>query len=351
MNQLQTWNHVLSVLLCLAALQVETNGQTPLNHTIPVPFNNTLNATLHANQTLPSNDLPPLATTAKWEPIPRYKHPHYDTSGKLLWFPRIIGGLPATAGEFPAMVSLQLTQNSAHVCGGTLLTMSDILTAAHCVTDVRGVAHPATQYQVMADDLNIQSMMPSPLRQIRRVRSITIHPQYDPATITHDLAIVRVDTAFRRTDTLYAGKRIQKSPMLGDRCHLAGWGVTNENSQTMSPNLQRINVVISDFGSCNVAYGHILTNGMLCAGAPGRDACQGDSGGALLCSGGRVAGVVSFGAGCANNDIPGVYVDVAHYEKWINGALKNGAQRPNVAIGSLAGVIVLFWMVAQWGKQ
>uniref|UniRef100_A0A182FBH9 Uncharacterized protein n=1 Tax=Anopheles albimanus TaxID=7167 RepID=A0A182FBH9_ANOAL len=195
-------------------------------------------------------------------------------------------------------------------------------------------------FQVMADDLYILPQMGNPSRQTRLVRSLILHPQYDTATFANDLALLRLASEFRKTDSLYPVKRLQKAPVLGDRCSLAGWGVTTEQSSTMSPNLQRINVVVDDFGSCNVVYQQLLTRGMLCASAPGRDACQGDSGGALLCAGGRMAGIVSFGAGCAKPNVPGVYIDVVYHEKWINGALRSHgmALRSTMAllVGSLA---------------
>ncbi|XP_050092551.1 trypsin alpha-like [Anopheles aquasalis] len=308
--------------------------------------------------TLPSNSLPPLATTttkatplrtannsAHWEPIPHYQHPHYDPAGKVLWFPRIVGGLLATIGEFPAMVSLQLVRNSAHVCGGTLITMSQVLTAAHCVANSAGVASPPGQFQVMADDLYILPQMGNPSRQVRLVRSLILHPQYDTATFANDLALLRLATEFRKTDSLYPTKRMQKPPVPGDRCSLAGWGVTSEQSATMSPNLQRINVVVDDFGSCNVVYQQLLTRGMLCASAPGRDACQGDSGGALLCAGGRMAGIVSFGAGCAKPNIPGVYIDVVYHEKWINGVLRNDGMAIHASTALLISSLAILWTV------
>ncbi|XP_041783205.1 trypsin beta-like [Anopheles merus] len=335
-----------AVLLCIAVLQLIPDGTVCLhaNLTLPQPFN----VSAEVNHTLPSNSLPPLATVApdnstpSWNPIPHYRHAHYDPAGKVLWFPRIIGGTLATVGEFPAMVSLQLVRNSAHVCGGTLITMGHVMTAAHCVTNVRGDAQPASQYQVMGDDLYVLQAMASPLRQTRRVSSIHVHPKYDASLFINDVAILRVASEFRKTDTFFPGKRIQKAPIYGDRCSLAGWGVTDEQSRATSPNLLRINVVISDFGTCNAVFGNLLTLGMLCAEAPGRDACQGDSGGALLCAGGRVAGIVSFGDGCAKPGVPGVYTDVAHYEKWINGVLRNSGQR---SVGYLAGLVMFTWAV------
>ena len=52
----------------------------------------------------------------------------------------------------------------------------------------------------------------------------------------------------------------------------------------------------------------------------GRDACQGDSGGPLTCvRNGQaiVAGVVSWGFGCANEGQPGIYANTYHYNDWI----------------------------------
>lgn len=48
---------------------------------------------------------------------------------------------------------------------------------------------------------------------------------------------------------------------------------------------------------------------------------QGDSGGPMVNKNGSIwvqAGVVSFGIGCAEPDIPGVYARVSEYESWIN---------------------------------
>ena len=48
---------------------------------------------------------------------------------------------------------------------------------------------------------------------------------------------------------------------------------------------------------------------------------QGDGGGPLVCRGSSkeyiLAGVVSWGLGCGERGIPGVYVDVAKYVDWV----------------------------------
>lgn len=42
----------------------------------------------------------------------------------------IVGGVAAVAGDFPFLVSVQLS--GSHFCGGTLLNANTVVSAAHC---------------------------------------------------------------------------------------------------------------------------------------------------------------------------------------------------------------------------
>ena len=75
--------------------------------------------------------------------------------------------------------------------------------------------------------------------------------------------------------------------------------------------------------ACNNDYGGSITDSMICGGYPGvggKDACQGDSGGPFVCNyGGKavIAGVVSWGNGCALATHPGVYARTTYVLDWI----------------------------------
>ena len=76
----------------------------------------------------------------------------------------------------------------------------------------------------------------------------------------------------------------------------------------------------------NGKYEGRIFDGNICAGAPGRDSCDGDSGGALVCYDRQrrpfLAGIVSWGdVKCGHTDLPGVYSHTLYYKNWIKANL------------------------------
>lgn len=74
---------------------------------------------------------------------------------------------------------------------------------------------------------------------------------------------------------------------------------------------------------------HLHGTFMCAGGEKGKDACNGDGGGPLMCPmylGSTKlfqAGIVSWGVDCGMENIPGVYTDVQVVSKWIRSELRN----------------------------
>ena len=96
----------------------------------------------------------------------------------------------------------------------------------------------------------------------------------------------------------------------------------------MSDIIQEVNVPVVTNEECDESiptppYPPILS-GMICAGVPegGKDTCQGDSGGPAIWTDSDLRsyliGITSWGIGCAQPNLPGVYTRVTEYLDWID---------------------------------
>ncbi|MGH0183649.1 UNVERIFIED_CONTAM: hypothetical protein FKN15_012496 [Acipenser sinensis] len=158
----------------------------------------------------------------------------------------------------------------------------------------------------------------------RKLKSITVHPNYNPFTFDNDVAVLELSDPLEFSSTVYPlclPDATHTFPA-GKSCFVTGWGALAE-SGPLANILQKAEVKIINDTVCDTVMSGEVTSRMLCSGylTGGVDACQGDSGGPLVCqeSSGRwfQSGIVSWGDGCARRNKPGVYSRVTQLRGWI----------------------------------
>ncbi len=260
--------------------------------------------------------------------------PGIQTSRRPAEPPAIVGGQPASPGEYPWMAGLLFSDipdnSAAQFCGGSLIHPDFVLTAAHCLDFLT-----ANNIDVLVGTASLASGGTR-----IRVAEIIIFPNYQ---VFFDGSLVR-DVALLRLSQSSNASRVEIAPatsgdFVGTLSTAIGWGALSEGGPGPIA-LQEVDLPVVSNLSCATDLAGIFTilDVMICAGVPqgGIDSCQGDSGGPLLVNvNGRfqVVGLTSFGLGCARPNRPGVYTRVSEFANWINATIGNGAYRVNLSAG------------------
>ncbi|KAM0736167.1 putative trypsin-6 [Formica fusca] len=230
---------------------------------------------------------------------------------------RIINGTKATLKQFPHQVSLMRSWSKSHFCGGNIISDKLILTAAHCMYFNNNVIQPWTII-VVGGVLKLNEETST--RQERGVETLRIHPEYDMKNLYNDVAVLQLSKPFALTPEVHNVALSGNPPVPKTICQVSGWGYTAEDVPIVSNDLMYVNLPIRSTEECRELLVNItdLPAGMFCAGylKGGKDSCQGDSGGGMVCNG-ILTGIVSGGEGCALPRLPGVYTDIFHYIDWI----------------------------------
>ncbi|MED6242205.1 hypothetical protein ATANTOWER_001571, partial [Ataeniobius toweri] len=234
---------------------------------------------------------------------------------------RIVGGQDADDGEFPWQVSLHV-KRYGHVCGASVISTKWLVTAAHCVQDDGSIKFSDPKTWEVYLGLHSQQKQGSSLVK-RNLKQIISHPFYNHHTFDNDIALMELESPVSYSDHIQpiCLPAPQHDFKTGNNVWITGWGATREGGGAAVV-LQKAQVRIINRTVCNELMRGQITSRMLCAGVltGGVDACQGDSGGPLSSPEGDrmfLAGVVSWGDGCARRNKPGIYAAVTKFRGWI----------------------------------
>uniref|UniRef100_A0A452F143 Transmembrane serine protease 9 n=1 Tax=Capra hircus TaxID=9925 RepID=A0A452F143_CAPHI len=263
--------------------------------------------------------------------------PGWKTAG------RIVGGVEASPGEFPWQVSLR--ENNEHFCGAAIISARWLVSAAHCFNEFQDspewVAYVGTTYLSGSEGSTVRA----------RVARIITHPSYNSDTADFDVAVLELGRPLPFSRHVQPVCLPAASHVFPPRkkCLISGWGYLKEDFLVKPEMLQKATVELLDQALCASLYGHSLTDRMVCAGyLDGKvDSCQGDSGGPLVCeeSSGRffLAGIVSWGIGCAEAQRPGVYARVTSLRDWILETIAAASKPPAPTVALTSTTLSTAW--------
>lgn len=247
--------------------------------------------------------------------------------------PRISGEEKAGSAEFPWMVMVLKKMSSSefydYQCGGSLIHPSAVLTAAHCVLNIK----PKFLYIRAGewDMANTNEILP---HQDRDIQSVVIHREFYKPTLLNDIAVLILKTPVDLAENVNTVCLPPPNYSFDkERCLVSGWGKDSLSRESRFQTvLKKLELPIIPIKLCQMMFRNTilgkyfrLHKSFICAGAEiGRDTCKGDGGSPLVCKISGTsnsyyqAGIVSWGIGCKESNIPGAYVNVARFRDWID---------------------------------
>ncbi|XP_046975599.1 phenoloxidase-activating factor 2-like [Vanessa cardui] len=237
-------------------------------------------------------------------------------------------GNEALFGEFPWVVALLDARNLSYVGVGVLIHPQVVMTGAHVAFKFA----PGTLI-ARAGEWDTQTNKERLKSQERLAQDIVIHEEFHPKSLRNDVSLLRLEQPFALTDHINTLCLPDPNEDFDSykRCVANGWGRDSFGKKgRYAVILKKVEVDMVPFQRCGALLKQTrlgprfkLHESFVCAGGEeGKDTCQGDGGAPLACPIGnnryKLTGLVAWGIGCGERDVPAVYARVSMFRKWVD---------------------------------
>ncbi|XP_063218714.1 serine protease gd-like [Bacillus rossius redtenbacheri] len=260
--------------------------------------------------------------------------------------PLVTRGQKTARGQWPWHAALYQSKgiDLRYICGGSLISSSIVLTAAHCVT------RPTLDTPVDPETLVVYlgkhhlKMWSEGGVQDKQVSAIHVHPAYNSNDFRGDLAVLMLSSAvefsrFVQPVCLWSALMRDLKAVEGREGTVVGWGYDETGQVTEELMMAKMPVVseVTCLRSYPQFFSHFATNNTFCAGFQnGTSVCNGDSGGGMVfptrhddgTTVWQIRGLVSISVSQESKKICDtshyvVFTDVAKHLDWIQKYLAN----------------------------
>ncbi|ALC45543.1 CG31326, partial [Drosophila busckii] len=242
--------------------------------------------------------------------------------------PLIFQGKPLERGQLPWLVGLfERDQDSAQLtffCGGTLLSASTVLSAAHCFR-FPGRDLPASRTVVSLGRNTLDLISDG---QLSDVSQLLIHEQYKPVEYTQaDLMLIRLAAPVIFDDYIVPiclwSEQLPLQLPSGYKSYVAGWGADELGNVNTRVSKITDTDIVTESNCLRELPARLVQANTICANKAGAGPCASDGGGGLMLHEQNLwilRGVISGGQRKDNTcDLskPAVYTDVAKHISWV----------------------------------
>ncbi|KAK6644833.1 hypothetical protein RUM43_001106 [Polyplax serrata] len=246
---------------------------------------------------------------------------------------RLVGGMSATAGQWPSVALLYNVRN-LHSCTASILTPRWVLASYNCLKmDNKNLNEQ--DWKLFGGATTFDTDNGS--GETRKIIAIIPHPRvkFNQFLFSNDLALVKIEQPLLFSSNTGAICLPEQEIQPRQICVTAGWGMNSPEDKNIRQQLQYLPVPTMNLTDCNSTehYSGFITDDKICAGynVAEKSLCYNEEGAPLMCVNDRgeweLQGTMSYHSNCGRGSHPSIFNNITPALDWIKQTIGNSFQR------------------------